>query len=50
MLDFCQAFEWLDTAINVILLLQQIIQGRWYTDHPLLCLPKMTLFGIDGLA
>uniref|UniRef100_A0A915DVJ2 SEC63 domain-containing protein n=1 Tax=Ditylenchus dipsaci TaxID=166011 RepID=A0A915DVJ2_9BILA len=50
MLDFCSVFDWLDTALNVIILLQQIMQARWYTDHPLLCLPNMSAHSIDGLA
>lgn len=50
MFDCCVFFEWLDTAINVVILLQQIVQARWYYDHPLLCLPHLSAHSIDGLA
>lgn len=50
MFDFCITFKWLDTALNVIVLLQQVIQARWYFDHPLFCLPNLSAHSIEGLA
>uniref|UniRef100_A0A914CEE6 Activating signal cointegrator 1 complex subunit 3 n=1 Tax=Acrobeloides nanus TaxID=290746 RepID=A0A914CEE6_9BILA len=50
MLDISLVNEWLDTALNVIILLQQIIQGRWYNDHPLMCLPNLSEHSIEVLA
>lgn len=49
MLDFCITFKWLDTALNVIILMQQVLQARWYFDHPLCCLPHLTDHSIEGL-
>lgn len=40
---------WLDTALSTIILLQQIIQGRWFNDHPLLCLPHTSLGIINSI-
>uniref|UniRef100_A0A7E4USK6 MIF4G domain-containing protein n=1 Tax=Panagrellus redivivus TaxID=6233 RepID=A0A7E4USK6_PANRE len=39
----------LDSVIGVVILLQQVIQGRWYWDHPLLCLPAVRDHTIDGI-
>uniref|UniRef100_A0A183BX03 Activating signal cointegrator 1 complex subunit 3 n=1 Tax=Globodera pallida TaxID=36090 RepID=A0A183BX03_GLOPA len=49
MFDTCLEFALLDTAINVLVLLQQIYQARWYSDHPLLCLPHLSAHSIDGI-
>jgi activating signal cointegrator complex subunit 3 len=49
MFDYCLVYGWLDTALCVIVLLQQIAQGRWYYDHPLLCLPNTSEPIIDAL-
>ncbi|KAL3084609.1 hypothetical protein niasHT_035608 [Heterodera trifolii] len=50
MFDICLEFAFVDTAINVLVLLQQIYQARWYSDHPLLCLPHFSSHSIDGIA
>uniref|UniRef100_A0A914YGC8 SEC63 domain-containing protein n=1 Tax=Panagrolaimus superbus TaxID=310955 RepID=A0A914YGC8_9BILA len=49
MLDICISNGWLDSAISTVILLQQIIQGRWYWDHPLMCLPALIDHSIDGI-
>ena len=41
-LDFAVVKGWLQTAISTILFLQQVIQGRWADDHPLLSLPRLS--------
>lgn len=48
-LDYCVLNGWLDVSISSVLLLQQIIQARWFDDHPLLCLPYMNLGIISGI-
>lgn len=40
---------WLDNAISTVILLQQVIQARWYNDHPLLCLPHTNFGVINGI-
>ena len=49
MLDICISNSWLDSAIATVILLQQIIQGRWCWDHPLLSLPALKDHSIDGI-
>lgn len=49
MFDYCVIFNLLDTAINVIILMQQIYQAKWYYNHPLSCLPVLTDHSIEGL-
>jgi hypothetical protein len=49
MFDFCLELSLLDTALNVLVLLQQIFQARWYWDHPLLCLPYLSAHSIEGI-
>jgi len=49
MLDVSLINSWLNTSITVVILLQQIIQGRWYWDHPLLCLPHLKEHSIEGI-
>ncbi|KAE9553444.1 hypothetical protein FO519_003357 [Halicephalobus sp. NKZ332] len=49
MLDVSLTNSWMDTSIAVVILLQQIIQGRWYWDHPLLCLPYLKEHSIEGI-
>ncbi|KAI6206534.1 hypothetical protein M3Y94_00923100 [Aphelenchoides besseyi] len=48
-LDFSIVKGWLNTSLTTIILLQQIIQARWFNDHPLLCLPHMTTPIIESL-
>ncbi|KAI6180712.1 hypothetical protein M3Y98_00750700 [Aphelenchoides besseyi] len=48
-LDFSIVKGWLNTSLTTIILLQQIIQARWFNDHPLLCLPHMTTPIIEAL-
>ncbi|CAK5119404.1 unnamed protein product [Meloidogyne enterolobii] len=49
MFDFCVEMHLLNTTLNVLILQQQIFQARWYTDHPLLCLPHLSAHSIDGI-
>jgi hypothetical protein len=49
MFDFCLELSLLDSALNVIVLLQQVFQAHWYSDHPLLCLPHLSAHSIDGI-
>lgn len=39
MIDFCADEGWLSTVLQIIILLQMVVQGRWYYDSPLLLLP-----------
>uniref|UniRef100_A0A1I8BS09 Activating signal cointegrator 1 complex subunit 3 n=1 Tax=Meloidogyne hapla TaxID=6305 RepID=A0A1I8BS09_MELHA len=49
MFDFCVEMHLLNTSLNVLILQQQIFQARWYSDHPLLCLPHLSAHSIDGI-
>jgi len=49
MFDFCIEMHLLNTTLNVLILQQQIFQARWYTDHPLLCLPHLSAHSIEGI-
>uniref|UniRef100_A0A914P3C1 Helicase C-terminal domain-containing protein n=1 Tax=Panagrolaimus davidi TaxID=227884 RepID=A0A914P3C1_9BILA len=49
MLDICITNGWLDSSISTVILLQQIIQGRWYWDHPLMALPALIDHSVDGI-
>ncbi|CAD5207281.1 unnamed protein product [Bursaphelenchus okinawaensis] len=41
-LDFAVLKGWLSTSLKTIIMLQQVIQARWYDDHPLTCLPNVS--------
>lgn len=42
MIDLCADQGWLSTVLQIIMLLQMVVQGRWYYDSPLLLLPGVT--------
>ena len=42
MIDVCADEGWLSTVLQIIILMQMVVQGRWYYDSPLLQLPKVT--------
>lgn len=48
-MDFAILQGWLDVAIKTVILLQQVIQGRWFDDHPLLCLPHTNFATVNGI-
>ncbi|CAI5440695.1 unnamed protein product [Caenorhabditis angaria] len=35
--------NWLSATLNIIILQQMCYSARWYDDHPLLCLPNLSL-------
>ena len=41
MIDVCADEGWLFTVLQIIILMQMVVQGRWYYDSPLLQLPKV---------
>ncbi|CAD5212065.1 unnamed protein product [Bursaphelenchus xylophilus] len=41
-LDFSAIKGWLDLTLSTIILLQQVVQARWFDDHPLTCLPHVS--------
>lgn len=49
MVDFAFEFRWLDTMLNVLIILQQVFQGNWYYCHPLLLLPNLKKCSIEKL-
>lgn len=42
MIDLTADEGWLSTVLQTIILLQMVVQGRWYYDSPLLLLPGVT--------
>ena len=41
MIDVCADEGWLSTVLQIIILMQMVVQGRWYYDSPLLQLPRV---------
>lgn len=41
MIDVCADEGWLSTVLQIIILMQMVVQGRWHYDSPLLQLPKV---------
>ena len=41
MIDVVAENGWLAATLRVLALLQMVVQGRWHTDSPLLCLPHL---------
>lgn len=41
MIDICAEKGWLITVIRIQQLMQCVVQGRWYDDSPVLCLPHV---------
>jgi activating signal cointegrator complex subunit 3 len=41
MVDVAADNGWINTTLNTMYLMQMIVQGRWYTDSPLLTLPHL---------
>eukprot|EP00898_Chlorokybus_atmophyticus_P000832 jgi/Chlat1/174/Chrsp1S03247 len=42
MVDVAAESGWLSTALNTMRLVQMVIQGRWDTDSPFMCLPHVS--------
>ncbi|XGW28221.1 hypothetical protein V3C99_008208 [Haemonchus contortus] len=49
MSDICQLNGWLSTALRIITLQQMCHSGRWYDDHPLLCLPHLNIYDAERI-
>lgn len=48
MIDYCADSGWLSSVLQIIILLQMVIQGRWYYDNPLIQLPGVTEENIES--
>ncbi|WKY06658.1 hypothetical protein Q1695_006668 [Nippostrongylus brasiliensis] len=49
MRDVCQLNGWLSTALQITILQQMCHSGRWYDDHPLLCLPHLSIYDAERI-
>jgi translocation protein SEC63 len=43
MIEICHQRKWLETTLSAIKFSQCIVQGLWYTDHPLMQVPHVTM-------
>ncbi|KAH9490919.1 activating signal cointegrator 1 complex subunit [Bulinus truncatus] len=49
MLDVSADEGWLVTSLNIIMLIQMVVQGRWWNDSTLLTLPHMQTYHVSCL-
>ena len=42
MIEICHQRKWLETTLSAIKFSQCVVQGLWYTDHPLMQVPHFT--------
>ena len=42
MIEICHQRKWLDTTLSAIKFSQCVVQGLWYTNHPLMQIPHFT--------
>ena len=42
MIEICHQRKWLDTTLSAIRFSQCMVQGLWYTNHPLMQIPNFT--------
>ncbi|KJH43141.1 Sec63 domain protein [Dictyocaulus viviparus] len=49
MRDISQLKGWLSTVLRITILQQMCHSGRWYDDHPLLCLPHLKAYDAERI-